>query len=100
MTFDCGGILISENYVLSAAHCEKSDKISPSFVRLGYQNLKIKTDSADEIDINIMEFIKHPQHSYKLSKNDIALIKLENSVKYIFSLNCFIKNFEIKIYIF
>jgi hypothetical protein len=52
-------------------------------VRLGYQNLKTKTDNADEIDINIMEFIKHPQHSYKLSKNDIALVKLEQSVRYI-----------------
>lgn len=94
MSFNCGGSLISENYVLSAAHCEKSDEISPSFVRLGDQNLKTKTDNANETDINIVKFIKHPQHSYRLSKNDIALIKLEYSVTYKSYLNYLMHIFE------
>jgi Trypsin len=50
-------------------------------VRLGDQNLKTKTDGARDIDVDIAQFISHPQYSARSSKNDIALLRLAKTVR-------------------
>ncbi|OCT98074.1 hypothetical protein XELAEV_18010302mg [Xenopus laevis] len=65
----CGGILISENFVLTAAHCKGSKIV----VTLGAHNIDEREESQQKIDV--CEQIQHPLYKNDDSK-DIMLLKL------------------------
>lgn len=81
LDFKCGGSLISDQFVLTVAHCSRSEGASPSIVRLGDQNIRSKNDGLTEVDIPIAEFIKHESYKKSLNYYDIALIKMSRSVE-------------------
>ncbi|KAG2456700.1 complement factor D-like [Polypterus senegalus] len=69
----CGGFLIREDYVLTAAHCYKG---SPLTVVLGAHN--ISRPEASQQKRQVIKYIKHGLNSLDIYGFDIMLLKLKN----------------------
>uniref|UniRef100_A0A8B9H028 trypsin n=1 Tax=Astyanax mexicanus TaxID=7994 RepID=A0A8B9H028_ASTMX len=71
----CGGSLVNENWVVSAAHCYKS-RIE---VRLGEHNIQV-TEGTEQ-NIPSSKVIRHPSYDSWTIDNDIMLIKLSTPAR-------------------
>ncbi|KAL1397388.1 hypothetical protein pipiens_009798 [Culex pipiens pipiens] len=74
--FKCGGSLISERFVLTAAHCLSGAK--PVVVRLGENDLRDEDD--DQVDFDIEAIVRHPEYTIRRAYHDVALVKLAQNV--------------------
>ncbi|XP_070377858.1 uncharacterized protein [Dermacentor albipictus] len=75
LKFLCGGFLINDRYVLSAAHCFERHRPSQKYgVRLG----QIRVDEGRVY--NVERFVQHEDYVRREYYNDIALLRLTESV--------------------
>ncbi|QES02365.1 MULTISPECIES: serine protease [Streptomyces] len=74
----CGGALIGDRYVLTAAHCLTGSYSSPSRVGvlLGDHDLTTGSDSPHAVLAPPARFFPHPEYDPETQRNDIALVEL------------------------
>ncbi|WP_406063850.1 serine protease [Streptomyces sp. NBC_01077] len=78
----CGGALIGDRYVLTAAHCLTGSYSSPPRVGvlLGDHDLTTGADSPHAVLATAARFVPHPDYDSGTQQNDIALVELAEPV--------------------
>ena len=72
----CGGSMIGDGWVLTAAHCAAAMKTMPAQARFFVREGQVKLRAGQRSDIDVTAIISHPDYDPNRTLNDVALLKL------------------------
>ncbi|XP_043208111.1 trypsin-1-like [Amphibalanus amphitrite] len=77
----CGGSVINNRYVLTAAHCTENS--SPSQIQVMLGDLRIGTSDSGEQRFSVQQIIQHPQYTSASGSGwDFSLLKLDREISF------------------
>ncbi|XP_065203477.1 serine protease snake-like [Planococcus citri] len=81
VSWDCEGVLISEKYIMSAAHCSFTSKSGrPRWALVGNFTSFSRRDNAKPKAYSIVKVHNHPNYKFPSFDHDISLFELNDTV--------------------
>lgn len=77
----CGGTILDQYHVLTAAHCIDGRNLSRIIVTAGLHNRLSKGDEVQQVR-RVDEIVRHPDWNAKTSANDLAILRLSKPVEF------------------
>lgn len=77
----CGGVLVTDRHVLTAAHCTRKFSKEEIFVRLGEYDFRQYNETGSK-DFRVVDIRQHNGFNDKTYENDISVLKLHRPTSF------------------